>query len=115
MKTKVSLPLDPTGAPLSGFYQIYVAHSSNVSVSFARSHVERVLGRAFEWYRLSDTVWIVCTKKDAKIWYTRLGKLVKPKGHVLIVKLDVTDKAGWMPKAFWQWIKTTKAKFPGVA
>jgi hypothetical protein len=31
--------------------------------------------------------------------------LVEPAGTLFICKLDISERQGWMPKKFWEWLK----------
>ncbi|MGH7131146.1 MAG: hypothetical protein ACREJO_04285 [Phycisphaerales bacterium] len=68
--------------------------------------MEKKLNLATDWLRLGDNCWLVYTTGDAAKWYARLGDLVKGyKGHLFIIKVDPSDRQGWLPKASWKWLK----------
>lgn len=83
------------------YYQIYVRSKPGIT----REKIKKKMDLALDWYRYSDECWIVYTTSDAHKWYERLSPLVKAEGYVLIVRLDISDRQGWMPKGFWAWIK----------
>ena len=86
------------------YYQIFVRPKAGVT----RSQIEKQLDRALDWYRYADNCWVVYTSVDAKKWKERLAPVVKPDGYMFICKLDISERNGWMPKEFWEWIRTPK-------
>ncbi len=66
--------------------------------------VQRQINRAQDWYQF-ENVWIVYTNRDAAEWLQRLGPYVKTGGNVFICPIDLSDRQGWMPKSFWEWLK----------
>jgi hypothetical protein len=99
---------------MSGLYCAYLRPRIGSVGEAKRKSIEKTLRTALAWYRCDSNTWIICTVKDARIWYARLGKHVKPGGHVFISRLDVSDRAGWMPKAFWEWMALMKLKYPDL-
>lgn len=71
----------------------------------ARKEIQKVLDLAITWFRYQDNCWIIHTTSDANAWYTRLEKLVNPGGNLLIIKLDLSDRQGWISKDLWKWLK----------
>lgn len=61
---------------------------------------------AKDWIRYDDCCWLVHSTSDAAKWYARLGDLVKAhKGNVFIIKVDPSDRQGWMPRSVWKWLR----------
>lgn len=65
---------------------------------------------AVDWFRYGDSNWIVYTTSDAKKWYSRLQPFAEPGGHVLICKLDLSDRWGFMTKKLWEWLRKPRTK-----
>ena len=86
---------------MANLYQIYISPKKGI----LQSQVEEKMNLAVDWYRLHDSVWVVETTSDAAKWQTRLRPLVVPDGVLFICKLDTSDRQGWMPKKYWEWIK----------
>lgn len=86
---------------MAALYQIYISPKKGVQ----QPQVEKKMDLAVDWYRLSDNVWVVETTSDASKWQARLKPLVEPDGFLFICKLDTSDRQGWMPKKYWEWIK----------
>lgn len=63
---------------------------------------------AVDWYKYSDYCWVVNTTSNAAKWQTRLKPLVEPDGTLLILKLDPSQRQGWIAKGFWEWLKKEK-------
>lgn len=65
------------------------------------------LDLATDWLRFGDNCWLLYTTGDAAKWYARLGALVKKRaGHMFIIKVDPSDRQGWLPKSSWKWIQS---------
>lgn len=75
--------------------------------------IETVLNKALDWYRYYEGVYVVRTAKSPEVWRTRLEPLVQPEGDLFIAKLDLSEKQGWMNKAFWDWLEANLKKEGG--
>jgi hypothetical protein len=69
------------------------------------SLLDAAMNKALDFTRYSETCWIVYTSNDAKRWYKRLKPAIGAKNNVLIVKLDIAERQGYMPSDFWAWLK----------
>ena len=67
--------------------------------------VKEKMNLAVDWYKYSDYCWILKSTSDAAKWQTRLKPLVQPGGTLLILKIDPTQRQGWIAKSFWEWLK----------
>jgi hypothetical protein len=85
----------------AAFYQIYISRKSDVTAE----DVEKKINLAVDWIRLSPSFWIVYTTSDADKWQARLRPFVEPGGRLFICKLDLSDRQGWAPQKFWEWLK----------
>ena len=74
--------------------------------------VKAQMNLAVDWYKYSDYCWVVKTTSNPAKWQTRLKPLVETTGRLLIIKIDPTERQGWMDKSFWAWLRddTTKNK-----
>ncbi len=88
------------------FYMIYIKRLDSVSTE----KVQAKMDLARSWYRINDTLWIVHTTSDPAKWYDRPGPLVKESGSLLIMKLDVSSRSGWINKKFWAWLKERRSQ-----
>jgi hypothetical protein len=70
-----------------------------------RHDIEEAFNLALDWFRFHSTMWVIYTNKDAETWYHRLKGFVQPGGHLFVCKLDVSDRHGWLPRAFWDWVQ----------
>ncbi len=72
----------------------------------ADEEITKIFDRAVHWYRYSNNCWIVYTSSDAAKWYERFSPLVRANaGKLFIVKLDLSDRQGWINKSLWDWIR----------
>jgi hypothetical protein len=73
--------------------------------------LEKRLNTALDWIRYGDQCWLVHTTSDAAKWYERLAPMVKARGgNLLVIKVDPTQRQGWMPKSVWKWIRDVRSK-----
>ncbi len=89
---------------MANFYGIFIDPKPSAS----RDDVKKKMDLAIDWFRYDEKNWIVYTSSEAAKWYSRLQSLAVPDGHVFIVKLDLSDRSGWMSKQLWAWIKKRK-------
>lgn len=74
------------------------------------SRIEEILNNATDWYRYADNCWLLYTNSDAAKWYSRLKDVVTVNnGNIFIVRVDVTDRQGWMPKQLWEWLRKDRS------
>jgi hypothetical protein len=57
-----------------------------------------------DWLRYSFNCWIVWTARPANDFLYALKGAIGKTDSVLIVKLDLSDRAGWQPKWIWDWM-----------
>lgn len=68
------------------------------------------MDKAVSWYRYRRNCWIVYTTSNAARWYARLGHLARAKGgQLLILKIDLADRQGWITKGLWEWMRAQQA------
>lgn len=91
----------------SGTY--YMVHIERLpSVTF--DEVKGRMDKALDWFRLSESLWIVYSTVDVEKLYARLNPLAISEGTLLLVKLDMSVRQGWMEQTFWDWLdKRAKA------
>jgi len=85
----------------ANFYHIYIVPKNGI----LRDQVEKKMNLAIDWYRYNDTNWVVYTTSNAEQWYSRLKDFVVPDGNLFIVKLEISERFGFMNKGLWTWIK----------
>ena len=61
------------------------------------------LGR---WWHYLDSTWIVKTNMSAQQIWNLLGKHIVTSDRMLVIKIDISDKQGWLPKDAWDWINS---------
>jgi hypothetical protein len=95
---------------MADFLHIYISPAEGVTIK----QIEGKLDLALDWYRYATGLYIVHTTSGVDKWKARLIDLVKPRGRLLIVKLDISQRQGWMNKGFWEWLreKSTSPKGP---
>ena len=86
---------------MTKFLHIYISPHKNAT----QEDVEKKLNLAIDWYRYANGMYVVYTSTSSVAWKARLIDLVKPDGRMLICKLYVSTRKGWMNKDFWEWLK----------
>lgn len=86
------------------FYHIYISPRQGVTLD----QIRKTMDLAVDWCRYDDKNWIVYTTSDAKKWYSRLQKHVRPGGEVFICKFDISDYWGSASKILWDWLEKRK-------
>ena len=62
---------------------------------------------ASTWWHYLDATWLVKTTETPNSMSTRLLPLINAvDDSILITKVDLSVRAGWLPKKAWDWIKT---------
>ncbi|MGB8278638.1 MAG: hypothetical protein WCF20_12000 [Methylovirgula sp.] len=90
------------------FYMIYI----NRSEASSYEDVKKKMDLSRDWYRVTERLWILYTTSDSEKWYARLNRLVKDDGSLLICKLDMSDRQGWMSEKFWEWLRKHEPSEP---
>jgi hypothetical protein len=71
------------------------------------SQLQEVLDKALDWVRCSPNCWLVWTSSSPEKWYTRFDRLLNKEGdHIFVCEVNAQERSGWMPKSFWQFIKS---------
>jgi hypothetical protein len=80
---------------------IYISPKEGVS----RAQVEAKLNLGLDWYRYAPNLYVVHTSSSVDKWKARLIDFIKPGGRLLILRLDASQRQGWMNKDFWEWLR----------
>jgi hypothetical protein len=69
-----------------------------------------VFDKAVDWYRYAPNCWIVWTSSSAERWYERLRPYIKDDDSMFIVKIDPSERQGWLSTSIWEWLNKHEAK-----
>jgi hypothetical protein len=69
-----------------------------------------VFNKAIDWFRYTSNCWIVWTSSSSEKWYDRLRPLIKDEDSMFIVRLDMSERQGWMSKSAWEWMNTKRSE-----
>jgi hypothetical protein len=58
------------------------------------------------WWHHLDSTWIVKTNLTSSQIWNILGSHLLTNDHILVIKIDVSDKWGWLPQDAWIWLNT---------
>ena len=58
------------------------------------------------WWHYLDSTWIVKTNLNSQQIWNILGQHLLRNDHILVVKIDNSDKWGWLPQDAWNWLNT---------
>ncbi len=91
---------------MANFYHVFIQPKKGVT----SEQVEKKMNLSKDWFRCTDSVWILYSTSRIDKWQERLRPLVEPGGSLFICRLDISNRNGWMKKEFWNWIKTNEKK-----
>ena len=74
-----------------------------------RDKLEPIFNKALDWFRYTPTSWILWTSRSAEHWYERVRPLLSDDDTVFIVKLDISERQGWVSKRFWDWLNQDRS------
>lgn len=60
------------------------------------------------WAKPVESVWLVDTHKSAEQIYNGLRQHIDENDSILVVETG-RDRAGWLPKEVWDWLRIRKA------
>lgn len=64
------------------------------------------------WQHPMESFWVIALSdygyRDANNLYEEFRKYVDENDSLFVVRIDQSDRQGWMPKSFWNWIKEKK-------
>ena len=86
---------------IAKFYHITIRPKNGKTID----DVEKQMNKALDWYRYNDNCYVVYSTADMKMLMGRLRDLVDQGGLLFISELNITNRNGWMPKEFWEWLK----------
>jgi hypothetical protein len=68
-----------------------------------------------DWLRYSATTWIIWTGRSANDIAMHLRAYLAPNDQFYIVKIDLSEQQGWLPKWIWDWLnKNRQPSLPGL-
>jgi len=71
--------------------------------------IRPVLDKALDWIEISPNSWIVWTSSSPERWYSRIKKSFGEKTRIFICSIDASERHGWMPKEFWNFLNKDRA------
>ena len=63
------------------------------------------LNKAADWVQVSSKTWLVWTGRSPSLWHNRIKPALRGDQSCLIIKSDLSIRAGKMPSSFWEFIK----------
>lgn len=58
------------------------------------------------WWHYLDSTWIIKTNLNSSQIWNNLANHIVTSDHLLIIKIDATDKWGWLPQDAWNWLNS---------
>ena len=77
----------------------------DVRRSVPDERIIKVLNRAVDWVQVDPNSWLVWTSRNASTWYERFKPIMNEGDRVLIFGAHVENRAGYMPSAFWNFVR----------
>jgi len=63
-----------------------------------------VFEKATDYFRYAPNCWIIWTGLSAERWYERLRPHITDEDSLFIVKMDISERQGWLSKSMWDWL-----------
>jgi hypothetical protein len=63
-----------------------------------------IFNKAIDWFRYAPNCWIVWTSNSAEKWYERLRPHITDEDNMFIVRMDMSERQGWLSKSIWEWM-----------
>jgi hypothetical protein len=80
--------------------------SFNFKINPDLDELEETFDKALDWYRIDINSWVVWTSSAPEKWYSRVRKHLQDNDTVFICELKSDERSGWMPRRFWDFIKS---------
>jgi hypothetical protein len=74
--------------------------------------LKKVLNKAVDWCQLAPNAWLLQTPNTSQVWVDRFLPLMADGHFVFVVKQDLTERQGFLPKFVWDWIYRQIAPTP---
>ncbi|WP_024334637.1 hypothetical protein [Desulfotignum balticum] len=91
---------------MANFYHVFILPKKGITYE----QVETKMNLSVDWFRCTDSVWVLYSTSRIDKWQERLRPLVESGGSLFICRLDISKRKGWMKKEFWDWIKEKEKK-----
>lgn len=63
--------------------------------------------KTYSWWHYIESTWIIKTDKDANTINTSLRPFIdESSDFLLVVKIENSERQGWLPKKAWDWLKS---------
>jgi len=64
------------------------------------------------WWHHLESTWLVATEDDAQKIWEKIEPHIDKNDSVLIIKINSSDRQGWLPKEAWKWINENVGSEP---
>jgi hypothetical protein len=64
----------------------------------------KVLEKGQDYIGVAGMAWIIKTTSPVDVWFRRFEPLLPDDSQIFIVKIDLSERQGLLPKAAWDWI-----------
>jgi hypothetical protein len=68
--------------------------------------VDDEIGKALDSYQCASNSWVVWTSSSPDKWYARLERFLEDGDRLFICELNIENRRGWMPRPFWNFIRS---------
>ncbi len=63
-----------------------------------------------EWQHPLDSVWLVKSEEKARAIYETLREEKEAKDLLMVIRVELSDVQGWLPKTFWNWVHANNGR-----
>jgi hypothetical protein len=68
-----------------------------------------------DWVRYGAGAWIIWSDKSGQQIYDAIRFGITADQQVLVVKVDLSDMQGWLPKWIWDWLNYPRSNVPAAS
>jgi hypothetical protein len=83
------------------FYHIYITPNVGASIESIKTQMDL----SPDWFKYGRNNWIIYSGTSIKKLMLRFKPLVEPNGQLFICELNISNRTGFMPKDFWEWVR----------
>ena len=71
-----------------------------------------IFNQAPDWLRYAPNCWILWTSNSPEMWAERVKPLLSDEESVLIFRMDLSERYGYLPKSAWDWLQKDRLSKP---
>ena len=74
----------------------------------------KLVAESDNWQHPMESYWVIAVSElstyDANSLYEIFRQHIDDNDSLIVMRMDQSDRQGWMPKSFWEWVKDKSAR-----